>query len=192
MSENTERIGALHGEIQKLTAELKGLLKSETVVDVSGYKFSSGDGDVSFDDLFGDKDDLMIVHNMGKSCVYCTTYADGVNGILHHLENRCSVALLSPDSVSTQKDFAFSRGWKFRMISSHEHGEAFNTEMGFYQTEGEMAGHWPGFSAFRRDGDTVIRTGHSYFDPGDEYCVLFPMMEFLRGGQGDWQPQFQY
>ena len=117
MNENLERAEALHVEIQKLTTELKGLLKAEAEVDVGGYTFSSTGGDVSLLDLFGEKDDLIVIHNMGKRCVYCTTYADGINGVLHHLENRCAVALLSPDPVSEQKDFAFSRAWKFRMIS---------------------------------------------------------------------------
>ncbi|MGB1259154.1 MAG: DUF899 family protein [Akkermansiaceae bacterium] len=192
MEENKERIEELHGEIQKLTKELKGLLKQSTPVDASKYVFSSPDGDVSLADLFGDKSDLVLVHNMGEDCPYCTTYADGINGILHHLGDRSAVVLLSPDSVQVQKDFAFSRGWKFRMISSHEHGEAFNTDMGFYQSEGEMAGVWPGFSCFHKDGETITRTGSSYFDPGDEYCVLFPIMELLKDGQGDWQPEYTY
>ena len=192
MNDNLERAEALHVEIQKLTTELKGLLKSEAEVDVGEYTFSSAGGDVRLLDLFGEKDDLIVIHNMGKRCVYCTTYADGINGVLHHLENRCAVALLSPDPVSLQKDFAFSRGWKFRMISSHDHGEGFNTDMGFYKSEGEMAGVWPGFSCFHRDGETITRTGFSYFDPGDEYCVLFPMITLLKDGQGDWHPEYQY
>jgi predicted dithiol-disulfide oxidoreductase (DUF899 family) len=129
---------------------------------------------------------------MGSDCPYCTTYADGINGILHHLENRCAVVLLSPDPVATQKDFAFSRGWKFHMVSSHDHGEDFNSDMGFYKSEGDMAGVWPGFSCFHKDGDVITRTGFSYFDPGDEYCVLFPMMELLKGGQAEWQPKYNY
>lgn len=192
MDDDKERLGVLHGEIQKLKAELKTLLKKESVIDSGQYKFSTSDGDVSLEDLFGEKNDLVLIHNMGKSCVYCTTYADGIHGILPHLENRATVVLLSPDSVGTQKDFAFSRGWKFKMVSSHEHGEGFNTDMGFYQSEGEMAGVWPGFSCFHKGGDTITRTGFSYFDPGDEYCVLFPMMEMLKEGSDGWQPEYEY
>ena len=192
MNENQERIESLHAQIQKLTTELKGLQKSETAVDVGEYRFSSSEGELGLMDLFGDQDDLIVIHNMGKVCVYCTTYADGINGILQHLESRCAVALLSPDPVQIQKDFAFSRGWEFRMISSHDHGEVFNADMGFYQAEGEMAGVWPGFSCFHKDGESISRTGFSHFDPGDEFCVLFPMITLLKDGQGEWHPEYQY
>lgn len=35
---------------------------------VGAYKFTSLDGDVALADLFGDRDDLLILHNMGKGC----------------------------------------------------------------------------------------------------------------------------
>ncbi|BDS08981.1 hypothetical protein NT6N_40210 [Oceaniferula spumae] len=191
MNENQQRAEELQQQINSLTAELRSLQKQETPVNAKDYRFSSAKGDVTLDELFGDKDDLILIHNMGHTCAYCTAYADGVNGVLHYLEDRAAVVLLSPDTLAKQKDFAFSRSWKYRMISSHDHGEAFNTDMGFYQTEGDMAGHWPGFSVFHRSGDQIIRSGSSYFDPGDEYCVLFPIMDLLKGGPGDWVPNYQ-
>ncbi|HJT09252.1 MAG TPA: DUF899 family protein, partial [Candidatus Nitrosotalea sp.] len=43
---------------------------------------------VNLSKLFGKKKDLIIVHNMGKTCPYCTMWADGFNGLLPHLEDR--------------------------------------------------------------------------------------------------------
>jgi len=192
MNENSKRVDEIQVAIKKLKVELRDLQKKESRELEKDYKFSSPSGDVSLADLFGDKNDLVIIHNMGADCPYCTTYADGIHGILHHLTDRSAVALLSPDSVSAQKDFAFSRGWKFRMVSSHDHGEEFNGDMGFYESEGEMKGVWPGFSCFHKEGETITRTGFSYFDPGDEYCVLFTMMELLKGGPGEWHPKYKY
>ena len=34
---------------------------------------------IKLSQLFGTKKDLILVHNMGKSCPYCTMWAEGVN-----------------------------------------------------------------------------------------------------------------
>ena len=192
MNENSERVDAIQVEIKKLRVELRDLQKKECRQVEKEYVFSSSNGDVSLTDLFGDQNDLILVHNMGADCPYCTAYADGINGVLHHLENRSAVAMLSPDSVSAHKDFAFSRGWKMKMLSTHEHGEDFNKEMGFWATDNNSEGVWPGFSCFHKEGDTITRTGFSYFDPGDEFCVLFPILELLKDGYKGWEPEFKY
>ena len=192
MNEDTKRAYIILEEMKNLQVELRGLQKKECKVLERDYVFSSTKGDVNLKELFGDKDDLIIIHNMGANCPYCTTYADGINGILEHLESRSAVVLLSPDDVSAQRDFAFSRGWKFNIISSYHHGEAFTKDMGFCEPEDGPESVYPGFTCFHREGDEVSRTGFHHFDPGDEYCVLFPMMELLKEGVGDWAPKYKY
>ncbi|TVS08776.1 MAG: DUF899 domain-containing protein, partial [Phycisphaerales bacterium] len=44
---------------------------------VGEYAFTTSDGEVSLADLFAGKRDLLIIHNMGKRCSYCTMWADG-------------------------------------------------------------------------------------------------------------------
>jgi len=60
---------------------------------------------------------------MGRSCPYCTMWADGFNGVLDHLEDRAAFALVSPDTPLAQRKFAGSRGWKFKMVL--EQGDQF-------------------------------------------------------------------
>ena len=55
---------------------------------------------------FGSKDRLLLIHNMGAKCSYCTLWADGINGILSQLENEVSVVLVSPDLPDLQRRFA--------------------------------------------------------------------------------------
>jgi len=63
--------------------------------------------------LFGRKDDLVVIHNMGSSCPYCTLWADGFNGLYDHLANRAAFALSSPDAPAAQKRFAEGpRDWE--------------------------------------------------------------------------------
>lgn len=109
-------------------------------------------GKVALSTLFGKKDDLILVHNMGRSCPYCTMWADGFNGVLDHLEDRAAFGLVSPDAPPVQKKFAGSRGWKFKMFSSK--GTSFSKDMGF---EGEEGSPEPGVSVFHR-----TKTGVSF------------------------------
>ena len=65
---------------------------------------------VSLLELFRDKDDLLVIHNMGRSCVYCTMWADGLVSSLPHIEDRTAVVVVSPDPADMQREFAESRG----------------------------------------------------------------------------------
>tara|TARA_R110000850_G_scaffold60524_1_gene138825 strand:- start:28 stop:663 length:636 start_codon:yes stop_codon:yes gene_type:complete len=189
----SESIHELEDKIVELSAKLRNLKKRETTELSRDYLFSTPTGDVSLSDLFGDKQDLIIIQNMGHDCPYCTIYADGINGVLHHLEDRCAVALLSPDPVEKQTEFAASRGWKFRMVSSAEHGDDYSKDMGHWsEMEDGTSGVWPAFSGFRRDGESISRTGHSSFCPGDEFCVAFPLMQALKDSVGGWEPKYRY
>jgi len=41
--------------------------------------------DVRLSSLFGSNKDLILIHNMGRQCSYCTMWADGFNGVLDHM-----------------------------------------------------------------------------------------------------------
>ena len=84
--------------------------------------FDTLDGRTSMRALFGDKDRLLLIHNMGQGCRYCTLWADGFNGFLPHLESVMSVVLVSKDPPDVQRAFANSRGWRFR-LASHGGGD---------------------------------------------------------------------
>jgi len=144
--------------------------------------------ELTISELFGDKEDLIIVHNMGRACAYCTMWADGINGVVKHLENRSAFAVVSPDSPKVQKEFAASRGWEFRMLSGE--GTTFIKEMGFEDPRG---GFMPGVSTFHRDGSgKIFRVSKDQFGPGDDYCVVWHFFDLLKEGSRDWEPAFSY
>ena len=181
-------ISAASKELKAAKERIDGLRAELPETEVEDYVFETAGGDVKLSQLFGDHEDLILVHNMGKSCPYCTLWADGFIGLLPHLESRAAFAISSPDDPSTQAEFAGGRGWPFRMVSV-AHSE-FTRDMGFLDGDGD---YWPGYSTFRRaDDGRILRVGKDFFGPGDDYCGVWPMFGLLHGGAGEWHPRFSY
>lgn len=184
-------IDSLAREIQKGAAKLAALRRAQPPVLVEDHALHDSSGAVTLGEMFGPHQDLIVIHNMGSRCPYCTMWADGLNGLLPHLENRSAVALCSPDTPDEQRAFAASRGWNFRMVSSQ--GSSFTAEMGFEQTRDGKTMHLPGYSTFvKRDDGAIERIAQDTFGPGDLHCGAWHMFELLAGGPGDWRPAFSY
>ena len=124
---------------------------------------------------------------MGSSCPSCTLWADGFNGIYHHLANRAAFVVCSPDPPAEQQRFASSRGWKFPMIS-HQ-GTTFAADMGY---RSESGGWLPGVSVFRHDGARILRVADTRFHPEDDFCTLWHLFDLLPEGPAGWKPRFSY
>lgn len=184
----TATLQEIQEEIQRLKGELNRARRAMPPEPVANHVLHRTDGStVRLSELFGDKRDLLLVHNMGKGCRYCTLWADGLNGFTDHLESRTAFALVSGDDPATADAFAAGRGWRFRVLSGHE--SEFTSAMGFKTEHGNQ----PGVSAFRlQDDGSIVRTGFDHFGPGDDYCAPFPLFELLEGGIGDWEPKYQY
>ncbi len=184
-----QKIGDLEKELlekkQKLI-ELKHQLPNE---EIKNYEFRDWQGQITtLSDLFGDSDELILVHNMGKRCPYCTLWADGFSGLLHHLENRAAFVVVSPDDPDVQKAFAKGRNWKFRMASCA--GTTFSQDVNFMDEKGA---YWPGISAFYKDDKgKIFRSAYSYFGPGDDFCSAWHFFDLLKKGVNEWQPEFDY
>jgi predicted dithiol-disulfide oxidoreductase (DUF899 family) len=173
---------SLNEDNRKL-GSLKRKLPSEPLKD---YELAGPSGPVKLSSLFGEKRDLIVVHNMGASCPYCTLWADGFNGLLPHLEDRAAFVVVSPDSPKNQAAFAKKRGWTFRMLSGR-HGD-FTDDMGFLSKEGPL----PGVSTFRKSGRSIHRIASAPFGPFDSFCPAWPLFNLLSAGVGAWQPKFRY
>lgn len=154
---------------------------------VKDYFLSGPAGKVRLSELFGGHKDLIIIHNMGRTCRYCTMWADGFNGLRAHLSDRAGFAVVSPDAVSTQQKFARSRGWEFPLYSGK--GSRFSKDMGFLPTRTEPL---PGVSTFRRKGWKIYRISSAPFGPFDPFCATWPLFALLDGGVGEWVPKLRY
>lgn len=168
---------------------LAALRRKLPPLEVPDYALHAADGSpLKLSAAFNERDEMLLVHNMGKGCVYCTLWADEFNGVCGHLADRCAFVLASPDEPAVMREFAASRGWKFRTLSTA--GTSLARDLGF---EPEPGRRWPGVSALSRAADgTITRTSWAHFGPHDGFCGVWPLLDMLlRGGNG-WQPKYAY
>ena len=186
MNAEIERLEAEIGELTKRLGEARRRAGAEPVRD---YELRGLDGRaVRLSELFAGREDLLVVHNMGRRCAYCTLWADGFVSLLPHLENRCAFVLSSADEPEVAREFATSRGWGFPVVSAA--GSGFARAMGFASEQGDP---WPGVSAFHRRADgSIVRTGRASFGPGDPFCAAWHFFDLLAGGAKGWSPKFHY
>lgn len=182
-----EHIAMLEREIHSLKAKLAEARRGAQVEPVRDYALKTPDSDdVQLSELFGEKRDLLVVHNMGKHCPYCTLWADGFSSSAGHLNSRASFVLCSFDDPKTLKAFSESRGWAYQCVAN---SDDFAEEMGFTK-DGKP---WPGVSAFHREEDgSIVRTGKAFFGPGDDFCAVWHFFDLLKGGPGEWSPKYEY
>ena len=181
-------IVTLQKEIREKKKKLAELVRTRSREEVEDYRLEGPDGAIiTLSGLFGDHDELILIHNMGRKCAYCTLWADGFNGFLQHLENRAGFAVVSPDDPETQRKFAAGRGWKFSIYSGR--GSSFTRDMGFQDDDGQ---YHPGFSTFIKEGGKIYRVAADSFGPFDDYCGIWHLFNLLPRGVNDWHPKFEY
>jgi predicted dithiol-disulfide oxidoreductase (DUF899 family) len=151
------------------------------------FSFKTSKGSITLKQAFQDKDDLIVIHNMGTNCSWCTMWADGFNGVRDHLSNRSALLLLSPDPPEVVEQFAKNRGWGFPVASARDSG--LNEFIQF----GESNNADPGFSTFYKDASGAIsRISTECFGDFDLFSPVWHMIARLKNGVNDWEPQFDY
>lgn len=180
-----EHIRGLQREVMEAKGRLREAIASFEPEPVEDWALRGLNGCVvNLSRLFGGKRELLVVHNMGRSCSYCSLWGDAMMGIAPHLMQRCGFVLCSNDPPEVIRGFRETRGWSFPCVSGHDTG--FARAMGYADDAGRPL---PGVSAFHmREDGTIVRTGHMPFGPGDDFCGVWPMLDLIRGGQGDWVP----
>ena len=90
-------IAALESQIGELTSKLNQLRSQNEATEIRNYSFETINGPTTLLDLFGSQQQLLVIHNMGQGCRYCTLWADGLNGFVPHLESTMALVLVSKD-----------------------------------------------------------------------------------------------
>lgn len=186
--DNNSQIENLRNEITEKRNQLIELLKKDTAQDIEDYELKNINGEpVRLSELFQGQDRLMVIHNMGKSCVYCTLWADGFNGLVKHFEDRLPTVLISPDPPEVQKQFANGRGWNFKIYSAHK--SPFLDKVGFMHESGRSN---PGVSIYVKEDGKIRQHSKDFFGPGDFYSPIWHMFDLIPEGQKNWAPKYSY
>lgn len=166
---------------QELFAE-RAKSEPEAVLD---YSLLSPEGAISLSELFGDKTELIVSHNMGEFCSYCTMWADCLEGSRKHLETRCALVMVTSDPPEVFQRNAAERGWTYRILQ--DESKEFTAAMGFWNEE---HGWGPGVSTFRKNPDgTIVRTGWTEYGPGDAFCPPWHYFSLPGITEDDWSPK---
>lgn len=153
---------------------------------VDDHVLQTADGPRPLSAFFGDKDELILIHNMGRSCPYCTLWADGMTGFTRHIRSRAGFVLVSADDAETAGAFSKERGWNFPVAGDPD--GSFRKAMGMAQEDDGSP--MPGVSAFTRDAEGALyRHGYTYLGPGDDFCSIWHLWDLLPAGENGWSPR---
>ena len=181
-------IDELEYQLQDMKRKLAELRRQRPREEVRDYQLLNSEGrEASLSSLFGGKSSLILVHNMGRNCSFCTMWADGFSGLLPHLESRAAFVLTSPDKPEAQKEFVQARGWNFPVYSTA--GTSFTADMGF---DDEKEGLMPGVSVFTKEDGKIYRVSRAEFGPGDNFCAVWHFFDLLPEGINGWEPKLSY
>ena len=187
-------MNAKRRQIAALQREMRSLQAAVEPQGVEDHVVAAWNGPVRLSSLFGDKRDLLLIHNMGVGCTSCAMWADGFNGVYDHLAARAAFVLASPNPVEVQKRFAASRGWRFPMISYE--GSRLAEDLGYreggHPLDDKLGGWNPGVSVLRRDGERILRLSDTEFGPLDAFCVVYHLFDLVPGADPDWEPSYSY
>ena len=179
-------IRELELKVAELTQQLNAMRSAAVGPTVRDYEFQTLEGTVRLSQLFSDRDQLLAIHNMGHGCRYCTLWADGINGFLQHLESAMAVVLLSRDPPETQRRFANSRGWRFR-LASHLGGPYMRE-----QSTSHEYSNMPGAVLYELENGVIRRKNSVVFGPGDMFCSAWNFLALAGLGEDSWTPQYSY
>lgn len=186
-----DQIIQLRKEIEEKRKKIIELRKELTPELVNDYTFKDIDGiSHQLSDLFGDSDELLVIHNMGKECRYCTMWADGLRGYSEIISDRMPWVLTSPNEHQVMKEFASDRNWNFNYLSYH--GTDFAFDLGYEVRKDGKSSFMPGASALIKKEGKIYRTGNDSFGPGDYYNPAWHFFDLFPKGFNNWIPKYQY
>lgn len=184
MEATSSRIHELALQIYQLKQELSKLRHDSEGEVVADAQFMTADGTVSLSELFGERDRLVLIHNMGHTCNYCTLWADDANHYFTRIEERAAFVLCSPDNPAKQAEVAAHRGWKFRMVNDAD--KDFTRAMGYLTEDGFWG---PGVSTFaKREDGAIVRLNNTQFGPYDDFCPIWHYWDMIGLEQWSWEP----
>jgi predicted dithiol-disulfide oxidoreductase (DUF899 family) len=193
----------LRRHIERVAAQRRALPPGGEVK--KNYKFQSEHGPVTFADLFGDKESLVVYSWMygaqrERPCPMCTSLLSAWDGEAQDMEQNVALAIIAQSPIEKLIAFKQERGWRNLKLYS-DIGSEYSKD--YYANTPE----WDDTAAFhvftRRDG--TIRhfwggeMGFETADPGQDprgAPDLMPLWTVIdstpEGRKADWYPSLEY
>ena len=185
------QIEDLQSQIQNLQKQISGLRADRPLEEFADYKLKDMDGkEVLFSSLFKQCDELLVIHNMGKACSYCTMWGDTLSSATNIINDRVPLVLISPNEPEVMNEFVTKRNWQFKCISAY--GSSFIADCGYAHEKEGRTYFMPGVSAFVKNEGKIYRANKDTFGPGDMYCSPWHFFDLLAKKVNGWTPKFEY
>jgi len=169
------------------------------------YRFDSERGPVSFADLFGDRQTLVVYSYMfgpqrERPCPMCTSLLSAWDGEARDVEQRVALAVVARSPIERLVAFKKERSWRGLKLYSDTTGE-FSRDYHALTPEG---GDDAAFSVFTRRDGTIRHfwSGEMGFDTADpgqdprgapDLMPIWTILDSTPEGRGtDWYPKLEY
>lgn len=159
-----------------------------------------------FSELFQKGKDTLLAYsfmfgpNDKSPCTSCSSIMDGINGMVHHVNDRMNFAAIAKSDLNKIKEWIDKKGWhKVRFVSSGK--TSYNKD---YFAENEKGNQLPVLNVFRKTGDGIFHTYATELlyvppEPGqngrhvDMIWPLWNLFDYAPEGRGtDWYPKHIY
>ncbi len=169
------------------------------------YRFEGERGPVSFADLFGDKQTLVVYSYMfgpqrERPCPMCTSLLSAWDGEARDVEQRVALAVVARSPIERLVAFKKERRWRNLKLYSDTTGE-FSRDYHALTPEG---GDDAAFNVFTRRDGTIRHfwSGEMGFDAADpgqdprgapDLMPIWTILDSTPEGRGtDWYPKLEY
>lgn len=169
------------------------------------YRFKSENGPVSFADLFGDKQTLVIYSYMfgperKEPCPMCTSLLSAWDGEARDVEQRIALAVVARSPIDRLVALKQKRGWRNLKLYSDTSDEYSRD----YHGIGKEGGDEAAFNVFTRRNGTIrhfwsAEMGFETADPGQDprgapdLMPIWTILDSTPEGRGtDWYPKLEY
>jgi predicted dithiol-disulfide oxidoreductase (DUF899 family) len=169
------------------------------------YRFVGENGPVSFADLFGDKQSLVVYGYMfgpqrERPCPMCTSLLSAWDGEAADMQQRVALAVVARSPIERLVAFKQERGWRNLKLYSDVSGDYSHDYFGVTPDGGDDAA----FNVFTRRDGTIRHfwsgeMGGVTADPGQDprgapdLMPLWTVLDATPEGRGtDWYPKLDY
>lgn len=149
------------------------------------YSFKGPNGEISLNDLFQDKSQLVIYHFMlgpgwEEGCPSCSFWADNYNGTEIHLAHRdIKLAVVSRGPLDKILAYKSRMGWGFDWFSSE--GSDFNFDFAVSFTEEQRESGEPNYNFGTIPFSMDEGPGFSVFEKADDGNIYHTYSTYARG-----------